>query len=186
MNRDETKKKAVFLDRDGIINVEKNFVKTWDEFEFIPGIFENIKRLNKNGFLVIIVTNQSGIKRGFYTEETLKTIHSNMLKILEDNDAYVDDIFYCPHFDDDNCNCRKPKPGMIIEASEKHNIDLKESWVIGDNERDIIAGKKAGCKTIHVMINAEQDKQSNIKNEADFSSKDLYDAINKIVANTTD
>jgi D-glycero-D-manno-heptose 1,7-bisphosphate phosphatase len=177
-------KKAVFLDRDGIVNIDKNFIKSWDEFEFVPGIFENIRRLNQVGFLVIIVTNQSGIKRGFYTEETLKTIHRNMMQILEENNAYIDDIFYCPHFNDDNCNCRKPKPGMILEASKKHNIDLRESWIIGDNERDIIAGKKAGCKTIHVLTGVGQDKLSKCKTDADFTSENIYDAVEKVVLNT--
>jgi len=160
------KRKAVFLDRDGVINKEKNFVTSWEEFEFIDGIFENINRLNKAGFLVIIVTNQSGISRGFYTEETLKEIHNKMMRIMKENEARIDDIFYCPHYDD-NCNCRKPKPGMILEAAKKHNIDLSKSWVIGDSERDIEAGRRAGCKTILVKAN------TNIK-----------DAVNRIIEET--
>ena len=159
------KKKAVFLDRDGVINKEKNFVTSWEEFEFIDGIFENIKKLNKAGFLVIVVTNQSGISRGFYTEETLKEIHDKMLKIMENNGAHIDDIFYCPHYDD-NCSCRKPNPGMILEAAKKYNIDLSKSWVIGDSERDIEAGRRAGCKTILVKVN------TNIKDVVERIIKD--------------
>jgi len=146
-------KKAVFLDRDGIINIERNFVRSWDKFEFVPGIIENIKKLNKKEFLVIIITNQSGIKRGFFSEETLKKIHENMKKILEKNDAYIDDIFYCPHYKYDNCDCRKPKPGMIFKAAKKHNINLEKSWMIGDSKRDIESGRRAGCKTILVEKN---------------------------------
>jgi len=159
------KKKAVFLDRDGVINKEKNFVTSWEEFEFIDGIFENIKKLNKAGFLVIVVTNQSGISRGFYTEETLKEIHDKMIKIMENNGAHIDDIFYCPHYDD-NCSCRKPNPGMILEAAKKYNIDLSKSWVIGDSERDIEAGRRAGCKTILVKVN------TNIKDVVERIIKD--------------
>ncbi|MHA1665336.1 MAG: D-glycero-beta-D-manno-heptose 1,7-bisphosphate 7-phosphatase [Candidatus Njordarchaeales archaeon] len=154
------KKKAVFLDRDGVINKEKKFVTSWKEFEFIDGIFENIKKLNKAGFLVIIVTNQSGISRGFYTEETLKKIHDRMLKIMEEHESHIDDIFYCPHYSD-NCSCRKPNPGMILEAARKYNIDLSKSWVIGDSERDIEAGRRAGCKTILVKAN------TNVKDAVD-------------------
>jgi len=159
------KKKAVFLDRDGVINKEKNFVTSWEEFEFIDGIFENIKKLNKAGFLVIVVTNQSGISRGFYTEETLKEIHDKMIKIMENNGAHIDDIFYCPHYDD-NCSCRKPNPGMILEAAKKYNIDLSKSWVVGDSERDIEAGRRAGCKTILVKVN------TNIKDVVERIIKD--------------
>jgi len=151
--RGQNKKKAVFLDRDGIINKEKNFITSWKEFEFVTGIFDNIKKLKKAGFLVIIVTNQSGVKRGLFTEETLKQIHVNMEKILKENEAKIDDIFYCPHYEDDNCKCRKPKPGMILEAAKKHNIDLKQSWVIGDTRRDIEAGERVGCNTILVKKN---------------------------------
>jgi D,D-heptose 1,7-bisphosphate phosphatase len=151
--RGQNKKKAVFLDRDGIINKEKYFIKSWKEFEFVPSIFENIKKLKKAGFLVIVITNQSGVKRGYFTEETLKQIHKNMKKVLEKNEAQIDDIFYCPHYNDDNCDCRKPKPGMILKAAEKYNIDLKQSWVIGDTPRDIEAGEQAGCNTILVKEN---------------------------------
>ena len=146
-------KKAVFLDRDGVINRDKNFVTSWEEFEFLPGISENIKKLNDADYLVIVVTNQSGIKRGLYSEETLKQIHENMKNALEEKGAFIDDIFYCPHYDGDDCNCRKPKPGMILEAAKKHNIDLNQSWMIGDSKRDIEAGKRTGCKTILVEKN---------------------------------
>lgn len=157
--RGQNKKKAVFLDRDGIINKEKNFITSWKEFEFVTGIFDNIKKLKKAGFLVIIVTNQSGVKRGLFTEEALKQIHANMKKILKKNGAEIDDIFYCPHYEDDNCNCRKPKPGMILEAAKKHNIDLKRSWVIGDTSRDIEAGERVGCNTILVKKNTNIKQQ---------------------------
>ncbi|MBI2830677.1 MAG: D-glycero-beta-D-manno-heptose 1,7-bisphosphate 7-phosphatase [Chloroflexi bacterium] len=148
-------KKAVFLDRDGVVNREKGFTKSWEEFEFLPGITEGIKKLNQAGFLVIIVTNQSGINKGLYTEEDLKQIHENMHKVLEENGAHVDDLYYCPHNSEDCCTCRKPKPGMLLEAAHKHNINLRESWVLGDNIRDIEAGKRARCNTILVEQNGD-------------------------------
>ena len=151
-------KKAIFLDRDGVINRDKNFVTSWEEFEFLPGISENIKKLNEANYLIIIVTNQSGIKRGLYGEETLKQIHENMKTMLKENGAYINDIFYCPHYAKDNCDCRKPKPGMILNAAKKHNIDLNQSWMIGDSERDIEAGKRAGCKTVMISTNEGLNK----------------------------
>ena len=145
--------KTVFLDRDGVINrkLENDYVKSWDEFVFLPGVFEAIKAIKEKGYLVIVVTNQRGITRGFMTEKDLQEIHQKMQKELEKHGAQVDDIFYCPHNISDNCNCRKPEPGMLIEAQKKWNIDFAQSYIIGDSESDIEAGKRVGVQGILTM-----------------------------------
>lgn len=142
--------KAVYLDRDGIINrkLEKDYVKNWDEFHFLPDTIKAIKTINEKGYLVIVVTNQRGIAKGLMTEKDLQEIHRRMCEELQKHGAYIDDIFYCPHDIKDNCNCRKPKPGMLIEAQKKWNIDFAQSYIIGDSESDIEAGKRVGCKGI--------------------------------------
>jgi len=142
--------KAIFLDRDGVINrkLENDYVKNWDEFCFLPGVFEAIKTIKEKGYLIVVVTNQRGIARGFMTENDLHEIHQKMQNELEKHGAQVDDIFYCPHNISDNCDCRKPEPGMLIEAKKKWDIDLDKSYIIGDSESDIEAGKRAGVRGI--------------------------------------
>ncbi len=146
----QKKRKAVFLDRDGIINQkpqEHDYVKSWKEFKFIPGIEELIKAAKEEGYLVIVITNQRGIARGLVSREVVEKIHEKMVASLKKKGAIIDAIYYCPHDIKDHCNCRKPKPGMILQAAKEFNIDLKNSIVIGDSESDIMAGKAVGCKT---------------------------------------
>ncbi len=153
------KQKAVFLDRDGTINKYVGFLRDIDEFELLPGVTDAIKMINVLGYLVIVVTNQPVIARGEVTVDELNEIHNKMETLLGEEGAYVDGIFYCPHHPDKgfkgeipelklNCKCRKPKPGMLYQAVEKYNIDLSKSWMVGDEESDILAGKAAGCKTV--------------------------------------
>ena len=177
--------KCVFLDRDGVINKkapEGDYIKNWNEFKFLPDVKESIKRLNKAGFLVVIITNQRGIAKGMMTEEDLKDIHSKMIEELKKSGAKVDGIYYCPHDEKDNCNCRKPKIGMFLEAKKDFNIEMNESWLVGDSNSDIIAGEKAGCKTI--LLN-EKLYENNILIDKgikyDFIVSNLEEAINKII-----
>lgn len=153
----KNKQKAVFLDRDGTINIYKGFINKAEEFELIPGIAEIIKKINVSGYLAIIVTNQPVIARGECSLEELGRIHEKMETLLGQEGAYIDDILYCPHHPDKGfegerreykieCECRKPKPGMLFQAAEKYNIDLGESYMVGDDERDMEAGRRAGCK----------------------------------------
>ena len=155
------KQKAVFLDRDGTINVYKGFLTNIDDFELIDGIAEKIREINESGYLAIVVTNQPVIARGDCTWEELEEIHNKMETLLGEQGAYVDDIFVCPHHPDKgfegerieykmDCDCRKPKPGMLLEAAKKYNIDLSESYMVGDDDRDMEAGKAAGCKCVKV------------------------------------
>jgi len=151
-----TKQKAVFLDRDGTINTLGNFVKTIDEFELIDGAADAVGIINRLGFLAIVVTNQPVIARGEVDFETLDLIHRKMETELGKHGAFVDDVFFCPHHPDKgfpgerseykiDCECRKPKPGMILRAAQKYNVDLSLSFMVGDHERDVRAGINAGC-----------------------------------------
>ena len=153
--------KAVFLDRDGVINVERAYIRKVEDFELYPFTAEAIKRINQSGYKAIVITNQAMIARRMGTYEELEAIHNKLKNELSKISAYVDAIYFCPHHPDKtlpntipelniNCECRKPKPGMFFQAAKEHNISLSESYMIGDTERDLISGNKAGCKTIGV------------------------------------
>jgi len=143
--------KAIFLDRDGIINVErKDYVKTIEEFILINEIFDSIKMINSKGYLVIVITNQSAINRKIITEDDLKKIHDHLIKQAKKENAKIDRIYFCPHRPDENCECRKPKAGMILKAAKELQIDLKKSIMFGDSDTDIEAANNAGC--IGVLI----------------------------------
>ena len=159
------KQRAVFLDRDGTINKYVGFLRNIDEFELLDGVAEAIKKINASGYLAIVVTNQPVIARGEVSFEELQEIHNKMETLLGEQGAYVDAIYFCPHHPHKgyagerpelkiDCECRKPKPGMLIQAAKDFNIDLKNSWMIGDGENDILAGKNAGCHT--ALIQSEQ------------------------------
>lgn len=141
--------KAVFLDRDGVINQKREgYVKNIQEFVLLKDAPVAIKLLNENRFLVIIVTNQSAINRGLITHQTLNSIHNFMKYELQKYDCHIDAIYYCPHKPDENCLCRKPKTGLIDQAAKDYSIDMKSSWLIGDNESDINAARIAGIRAI--------------------------------------
>jgi len=179
------KYKCVFLDRDGIINKkapEGDYIKNWSEFKFLSGVKEAIKKLNKAGFLVIIITNQRGIAKGLMTEEDLKDIHSKMIEELKKSGARIDSIYYCPHDEKDNCNCRKPKIGMFIKAKKDFNIDLSKSWLIGDSLSDIKSGIKANCNT--VFFNKSfiiKFLLKKVKIKSTFNSNNFNEIVNKII-----
>ena len=158
------KQKAIFLDRDGTINKYVGFLRKEEEFELLPGVADAIKKINKSGYLAVVVTNQPVIARGEVTFEGLETIHNKMETLLGMEGAYLDGIYFCPHHPHSgyegevkelkiDCECRKPKPGMLLKAAEDLNIDLSQSYMVGDGENDIKAGKAAGCKT--VLLNTE-------------------------------
>jgi histidinol-phosphate phosphatase family protein len=138
--------KAVFLDRDGTIARDVPYCSRPEDFELLPGVTEGIRLLNEHGFKVVVITNQSGIARGYFTEEMLARIHDKMQKELAKHGAHVDAIYYCPHHPDDNCECRKPKPKMVLQAARDLDIDLSQSYVIGDGEMDVELARQAGCK----------------------------------------
>ena len=136
-------KKAIFLDRDGVINKEVNYLYKIENFEFINGIFESCLYFQNLGYIIIIITNQSGISREFYSDNDYQKLSAWMLEEFSKHGIIIQDTFYCPHGPESNCRCRKPKPGMFIEAKKKHNINMKESWMIGDSEIDIRSANDA-------------------------------------------
>lgn len=154
----KNKQKAVFLDRDGTINRYVGFLRDIDMFELLPGAAEAIRAINRSGFLAVIVSNQPVVARGEVTLEQLNAIHNKMETLLGNEGAFIDALYYCPHHPHSgfagevpslkkDCECRKPKPGMLLRAAETLNIDLSVSWMVGDGENDVLAGKAAGCKT---------------------------------------
>ena len=153
--------KAVFLDRDGTLNEYVGFLRKPEEFKLLPGVAETIRKINQSGYLAIVVTNQPVIARGEVTVPQLEEIHNKMETLLGMEGAYVDAIYYCPHHPHKGyegevpelkieCECRKPKPGMLLQAAKDFHIDLGSSFMVGDSENDILAGKAAGCRTVLV------------------------------------
>jgi D-glycero-D-manno-heptose 1,7-bisphosphate phosphatase len=177
--------KAVFLDRDGTINIEKNYLYKIKDFEFIPGSIEAIRILKNKGYKVIIVTNQAGVARGYFNEDDVHRLHEWMIGEMGKCGANIDDVYYCPHHNTygtgrykTECECRKPNPGMLLKAMEKHSIDPCLSYTIGDKESDLIAGKIAGTQTVLVKTGYGYITNSNL---ADFVSHNLFEAAERVV-----
>ncbi len=143
--------RAVFLDRDGVINRDRpEGVKAWDEFDFIPGAVAGLRRLHEAGFSLVVVSNQSLVGRGVAPAEAVRRINERMNAALKKAGAGLCGVYVCPHAPEENCSCRKPKPGLIIKAAQELGLDLNGAWVIGDDVRDIQAGQALGLRTILV------------------------------------
>jgi D-glycero-D-manno-heptose 1,7-bisphosphate phosphatase len=171
--------KTIFLDRDGVINKEVAYLYKINDFIFIKGIFNACQYFQKKGYEIVIITNQSGIERGLYTKDDYEIITNWMLRQFIKQGISILDVFHCPHSPHSNCKCRKPKPGMIKDASEKHNIDLTQSWVIGDKESDIEAANAAGIsKTILVRSGHKVDESNSNANYILNSIHDCKSIIN--------
>lgn len=141
--------KAIFLDRDGVINQErKDYVKKVEEFSILENVSDAINLIKNHGFLVIIITNQSAVNRKLLTIENLNKIHEKLQMYLKKQNTSFDGVYFCPHMPSENCECRKPKPGLIIHAVNDFKIDISQSFMIGDCEKDIQTAKNAGCKGI--------------------------------------
>lgn len=146
------RKRTVFLDRDGVLNQERgDYVFEPSQLSLIPGAAQAVAAFTKAGWSVVVFTNQAGVGRGYYTLATLDAIHDRMRAEIEAEGGTLEGIYACPHHPDDNCLCRKPKPGLLLEAASELSIDLASSWVIGDSPRDIAAGHAVGCSTIVVL-----------------------------------
>ena len=175
--------KSVFIDRDGTINVNVEYLDNPDDLMIYPDVGKGIKQLQDHGFKIIVITNQSGIARGYYTKETLQSIHKRLLKELAKEGASIDDIFYCPHHPDDGCDCRKPNTGLFEQAIKKHDINVKQSYVIGDRMIDVEAGHCLGLKTVLIPENEElveaERKLSTI--EPNYICQDFYSAVQWIL-----
>lgn len=156
MIKSQKNRAAIFLDRDGVINKkpkEHNYVKSWNEFEFLPDSPQAIKLAKDAGFFVIVISNQRGIARGLVNIETIDLIHKNLNITLKQYNTYIDAFYFCPHDTSDNCECRKPRPGLILKAALDFGIDLTHSVFVGDMEVDLEAGIQAGVKTIIMPTN---------------------------------
>lgn len=154
--------RALFLDRDGVINIEKEYLYKIEEFEFIDGVFETCRYFQDLGYLIIVITNQAGIARGFYNEEDFKIITDWMLKEFEKEGVKITKVYYCPHHPEfsEECECRKPKPGMILEAQKEFNIDLAKSILVGDKNSDIEAGITAGIGKNYLITTGHKIKEN--------------------------
>jgi len=173
-------KRAVFLDRDGVINrkaPEGAYVTRWEEFQFLPGAAQAISLLNRAGWSVIVISNQRCVAKGLLSVAELESIHRKMREALAGEGARLDGIYYCPHEKEPPCACRKPLPGMLLTAAEEHQIDLKSSWMVGDAESDMEAGKSAGCRTLRII-----ETPSSQATGADCFAQTLLDASGKILA----
>jgi len=163
--RGETAKPCVFLDRDGTINVDKNYLYKPEDWEWIAGAKEAILRANQAGFLVVVVSNQSGIARGLYTAKDVELLHQFVHHELQQIGAHIDAFYFCPHGPDDGCDCRKPSPKMLQHAAQQLNIDLQHSYMIGDKVIDVQAGINAGVKSILVRTGQGAEEAKKVKTE---------------------
>ncbi|HZT68616.1 MAG TPA: HAD family hydrolase [Terriglobia bacterium] len=174
--------RAVFLDRDGVINrkaPEGKYITAWEEVEFLPGVGDALRDLKQSGFLLIIVTNQSAVSRDELSVDALESIHRKMLLHLAGQGAAVDAIYYCPHDRNANCQCRKPMPNMLVQAAEEHGIDLSQSWMVGDAATDIQAGRAAGCRTISL---SPPGSDGMLSPAPDFKAHSLQEAARWILS----
>ena len=172
-------KKAVFLDRDGVINrkaPEGRYVTRWEEMELLPGVREAVGFFNQAGFFVVVVSNQRCVAKGLITTDELESLHARMRREFETAGARLDAIYYCPHEYEPPCACRKPQPGMLLNAAREHDIDLTQSWMVGDSGHDVEAGRAAGCRTIRLT----EDGKS-IVSGSDVVASSLLDAAHKIL-----
>lgn len=177
------KNKAVFLDRDGTIVVHEHYLSSPDQLKLLPNAAEGIRLFREHGYLIIVVTNQSGVARGFFDEERLLLIHKRLMEMLEEEGVVIDGIYYCPHHAEGvieqykiHCDCRKPSPGMLLDAAQRYNIDLTQSLMIGDSEADMLAGKNARCRCVLIKNSGSNNTSIAPIVGTDYVVKDLWEA----------
>lgn len=173
--------RAVFLDRDGTIAPDANYCSRPEDFNVFPEAAEAVKLINRAGFKTIVITNQSGIARGYFSEEALAGIHGKMLDELEEGGAGIDAIYYCPHHPDDGCQCRKPGTLLFRRAAEEHDIDFDGSFMVGDTQMDIDAARTVGCRP--VLVTTGPRRGSDVTDPADYTAGSLLEAAQWIVRN---
>jgi len=179
-------KKVVFVDRDGTINQDSaDYIKNWSEFSFLPRSIEALRNLTAAGFTIIVITNQSAIPRKLISPAELDSIHLNLKAAVKSGGGKISDIFFCPHMPEDGCDCRKPLPGLIIQAKKKYQIELTDSVMVGDSPKDIACARNAGCgHSILVKTGNYQEAASRLTAAnlaADYLASDLYDAAEWIM-----
>lgn len=172
--------KAAFLDRDGVINqkapTEDEYITRWEQMHIIPGVGEAIALLNRAGFRVIVVSNQRCVAKGLVTASDLDAMHQRMCRELSEVGAHIDGVYYCPHEEQPPCSCRKPEPGMLFSAADEHQVDLQSSWMIGDSEKDVEAGRSAGCRTVRILRPG-----ATTNGKADVLARSLLEAVRQIL-----
>lgn len=181
--------KAIFLDKDGTINEDKGYIDHPSKVDLLPNSAKAVSLLNEAGMKVLIVSNQSGVARGYLGEDMLQAIDKTIQKKLLANHAYYDGIYYCPHHPEagnypykKDCECRKPNPGMLLKAADEYGLDLKDCYMIGDKDTDLEAGRRAGCKTILVLTGYGEETKKNLNGyRPDFIAQDLLEAVNWIL-----
>ncbi len=172
--------KAAFLDRDGVINrkapTEDEYITRWEEMQILPGVVEAIALLNRASFRVIVVSNQRCVAKGLLEASELDSMHQRMCRELAAMGAKIDGVYYCPHEEQPPCNCRKPEPGMLFVAAGEHQVDLSSSWMIGDSEKDVEAGRSAGCRTARILrTDISADANANVL------ARSLVEAVHRIL-----
>jgi D,D-heptose 1,7-bisphosphate phosphatase len=189
------KNTAVFLDRDGTINEEVGYLDSLDKFKIIPGAYEAIRLINESGMKVVVISNQAGVARGLFTEDFVKITHEYLQNALRKKGAYIDNFYYCPHHPTEGielyrqvCNCRKPAPGMLLQAAQDLNIDFKRSYLVGDRFNDMEAGKKIGIRRILVktgfgqsLLQDDGPDEATPENKPDFIAADILGAVKLIL-----
>jgi histidinol-phosphate phosphatase family protein len=173
-------KSAVFIDRDDTLIADVGYCKDPDRIQLLPGVVEGLQRLSGSGLAIVVVTNQSGVGRGFFTENDLAAMHTRLRSELEQVGVSLRAIYYCPHLPEDGCSCRKPRPGLLLKAASELDLDLKTCFMIGDRELDLLAGRAAGTHTI-LVSNKERGELTEMKPSADYVVKDLVEAASVIL-----
>jgi D-glycero-D-manno-heptose 1,7-bisphosphate phosphatase len=172
--------RAAFLDRDGVINrkapTEDEYITRWEEMQILPGVVEAITLLNRAGFQVILVSNQRCVAKGLLTVGELDSLHERLCNELGALGAKIDESYYCPHEEQPPCRCRKPEPGMLFNAAREHQIDLNSSWMIGDSEKDVEAGRRAGCRTARILR-----PRVTPEGNADLFARSLLESVQQIL-----
>jgi len=174
-----TRRPAIFLDRDGVLIVEKDFLISTEDIEFYPETFESLRSINSR-YLKVVISNQSGVARGYFSSKDVEKLHDYLSDLLAEKGILIDAWYFCPHGPDDGCSCRKPAPGMILEAADKLDIDLSKSWIIGDKSTDIKAGRMSGLKTILVETGYAGAEPGARKIKPDFIAAGIHEAIDYI------
>jgi D-glycero-D-manno-heptose 1,7-bisphosphate phosphatase len=186
---------AVFLDRDGTINEEVGYLDSLDKFKIIPCAYEAIRLINESGMKAVVISNQAGVARGLFTEDFVKITHEHLLAALRQKKAHIDNFYYCPHHPTEgikiyrqNCNCRKPAPGMLLQAAQDLNIDLTKSYLVGDRFRDMEAAKKVGVKGVLVktgygqkLLQDDGPDEATEEGKPDFIAADILEAVKWIL-----
>lgn len=180
--------RAIFLDRDGTLIHNRHYGCDPDQIEIVDGVLEALRLFQRDGYQLIVVTNQSGIARGFFTEERLHAMHRRLAELFASSGVSIDGFYYCPHHVEGTvaaysheCDCRKPKPGMILRACREHAIDPQKSWMIGDILDDVEAGKTAGCRSVLIDLGTERAPETWARTP-EFVARDLLDAARYILS----